>query len=181
MLFKTKKSFFFFLRDERAVTSVEFAIISPLIIVLIFALFELSLLGLAQSAINTLSRDIARLNVTSNFNASDANYTQEIQNRTTAINNLAMTSLAGLFDTNTFRCDTNVVNGFVDAPPLDPNIVSTQYGTANSIVVYRLSANHNFILPAFALILGGSVSNVVFKGQNSINLTAQLVVRNEPS
>lgn len=158
-----------FIKNRQGVTSVEFAIISPLIIVLVFGLIELSYLSLAQAAINSLTRDIARINITSYAMA-------DVQSRKDTITNLAMNSLAATFKTDTFVLDTQVISAFQNIPSLDPSKISTNYGGPSDIVVYRVSADHYFLIPGFAKLVGGDFSS----GQNKVTLFAQLVVRNEP-
>lgn len=104
-----------FLRDERGVTMLEFAILGPVFFVIIGAILETSMVFLASQVLDNAVQDASRLIRTGQ--AQTANYT--IDDYRAAICN----ELFNLFNCNNLQINVSVVNNFASAnagPPLDP-------------------------------------------------------------
>jgi Flp pilus assembly protein TadG len=163
-----------FRRSRRGSAAIEFAMIAPIFIALLFAIIETAFMFFAGQVLETAVQDSARLILTGQ--AQSAAYTQA-QFKTDFCSRLTVLFDCGgvYIDVRSYGSDFSTVNM---AQPIDANknfINNMQYtpGTAGQIVVVRAF----YQWPLFVTGLGYDISDLA--GSKRL-LTATAAFRNEP-
>lgn len=177
-----------FIKNRDGVTSIEFAMISPVILLMITGTVEFSLMMFTSAALESATNTTARLGKTG--------YTQAGMTREEQIIENIQTKTAGLLDPAQITITTTVYPMFDnigDPEPYtdtngnhvynlgepysdvngngqwDPDMGAEGAGDANDVVVYVVSYPWPVFTPVINTIIG-----------NTITLTARTVVKNEP-
>jgi Flp pilus assembly protein TadG len=159
----------------RGVSTIEFAIVGPLFLLLLLAIFELGYMVFVQSVLDGAARDAARL-----IRTGQAQETGNAQGdfQTMLCNSLESVIGCGnlIYQSQTFD-DWSDAQTAISLPPVrdkNGNLVSAGFatGTARSIVVVQVTYNYQFFTTWIANYLGGST-------QSSF-LESTVVFQNEP-
>ena len=163
-----------FRRDRSGATALEFAIVAPVFLVLLFAILETALMFFANQVLETVTQEAARMILTGQ--AQNANYTQ--QNFKTYVCN----QIPALFNCNDISIDVESYPAFSSlnlTSPIDGNgnfnSSNLQYnpGGPGDIVVVRLF----YQWPLFVTRLGWNPSNL---SGNKRLLVGTAAFKNEP-
>ncbi len=176
-------------RREDGTTAIEFAMLSPVLILFMMGIIEFSLIMFTQTVMESATNSTARVGITGNDNGSGLSREQQL------INSVADRTV-GLLDRNnitvtmtTYSAFNNVnrPEPFIDAngngiyntgesytdingnAQWDADMGVAGAGQANDIVVYTVSYPWPIFTPVVSAIIG-----------NTIQLTARTVVKNEP-
>ncbi len=161
-------------RNRRGATAVEFALVAPIFLALLFAIMETALMFFAGQVLETATQDTARLIMTGqaqNGGMTQAQFKEQLCSRLVALFDCA----TGVYiDVQSFSNFSSVTV----TPPIDANknfINNMNYkiGAAGDIVIVRSF----YQWPLFVTGLGYDISNVV--GSKRL-LTATAAFRNEP-
>jgi Flp pilus assembly protein TadG len=164
-----------FRRNRQGAAALEFAIVAPIFLVLLFAILETALMFFASQVLETVTQQSARMILTGQ--AQNANYTQ--QNFQTYV----CSQIPALFNCNNISVDVQSYNSFsqvtfpnqIDA---NGNFISNNLGYnpggANCTVVVRVF----YPWQLFVTGLGYNISNLA---NNQRLLTASAAFRNEPT
>lgn len=185
---RTKRRFWRFLRCNSGVTAVEFALISPIFLLLIFGIVEFSLIMFTSAVMESATTNSARTGKTG--------FVQVGISRQQLIVNSINDRTAGLLDPTKITINTKVYSGFDkvgDAEPYtdtngngmyssgepfsdvnsngvwDADMGSAGLGNANDIVLYEVSYPWLIMTPIISTLLG-----------TTYNITVRSVVKNEP-
>lgn len=175
------------LRDERGVTVVEFAMITPALALVLFGLFDLTYnmytVQMLQGAIQDAARDSTIEGAGSGQAAIDANVTRAVHavapGATITFDRKSYTNFTGVArpeDYNDLNANNTCDNGepYEDANmngnwDLDPG--ETGFGGARDAVLYSVNVNYRRAFPIYAFIPGQT---------EDFNLVATTVLRNQP-
>jgi hypothetical protein len=177
-------------RDRRGVTAIEFAIVAPVLLLLMFGIIEFSLIMFASNMMEGATAVSSRLGKTG--------YVEDGQTREETIINAIRSRTDGFLDTNLFTVtskfykqydqindpepwnDTNG-NGVPEAGEYtdingngqwDSDMAQAGYGGADDVVVYTISYPWPIITPIMREVMGNA--------QGNFTITAHAVVKNEP-
>jgi hypothetical protein len=178
-------------RDRRGVSAVEFAIMSPVLILTVVGIMEVSMLLAVSSLLEGGLRDAARYGITG--------YVPSGTTREDQIKKIIGEATIGLVDMNTATIDTLIYPSFGDIgqpEPYDDQNSNGQYdigepytdinsngqwdpdmgaaglGGPGEIVLYKIKYDLGLMTPLLSAIMGGDDSKVT--------LRASIAVRNEP-
>jgi hypothetical protein len=183
-----KKCFFRLLKDRDGITALEFAFVSPVMLLLMMGVIEFSMIMFTQAVMESATGNTARMGKTG-FTAPGVSRQDQLVN-----NVIART--AGLLDPNLIDVDTTTYPSFDSVhdpePYIDSNgngmysagepytdingngqwdedMGSAGAGNANDIVVYTVSYPWSITTPVISAIIG-----------NVYTINARTVVKNEP-
>jgi Flp pilus assembly protein TadG len=163
-----------FCRSRRGSAAIEFALVGPLFIALLFAIIETALVFYAGQVLETAVQNSARLIYTGQAQTAtmtQAKFKEDVCSR-----------LVALFDCSAVRVDVQSYKTFADlnmTTPIDPNtkafVDNMKYspGAAGDIVVVRAF----YQWPLFVTSLGYNIANLA--GGKRL-LSASAAFRNEP-
>jgi Flp pilus assembly protein TadG len=161
---------------DRGVTSVEFAIVGSLFLVLLLATFELGYMVFVQSVLDSSARDAARLIRTGEAQAT-GNAQSDFQ---TALCN-EVSSIVGcgniVYQSRKFASFGATQTALTIPPKRDPKTgkiipVGFTAGTCGDIIAVEVMYDYKFFTPLIGAVLGGST--------NSAFLKSTVVFQNEP-
>ncbi|MGI4850869.1 MAG: TadE/TadG family type IV pilus assembly protein [Janthinobacterium lividum] len=154
-----KKRFYFYKKDE-GTTLLEFAILAPVFILLMFGTIHMGMMMVIQNALEAAVREASRYGVTG---ASQTNMTRG-DSILQVIRNTAIQYSGGIIKTNdlvvTVSAYPNLVNVSAD------NGQTGSYGTGGQAVLYKLSYTWDTLF-------------TIFGNSNLVTLHAQTPVVNE--
>lgn len=153
--------------DERGATAIEFAMVAPILIWLIFGIIEFGILMATQSALEGATSKAARMYkaaARSNNNGANAN----------AIHTRVSRYTRGLVAPGRLRVTARVVTwgnaaGFGGTPSNN----SGRSGSTGDVVQYRAYYNYRIHTPFLSQLIGG--------GDGIMRLVASSIVQNEPA
>lgn len=152
-----------FIRDKDGNAAIEFALIAPMLFLLLMGIVEFALVMFSMSVIEGASTSASRLGLTgrdadSNFGNTDARFTY-VRNE---IDRLSL----GLVDASKVRFDPVVHAGFGSAgTPAGEGL-----GSGNEAVTYELSYDWNFFTPMIGNFFGPD---------NMFTIRSTVIVKNE--
>lgn len=177
------------LRAQSGITTIEFAFVAPILLLLMMGIIEFSLIAFTMATMESATFITARLGKTG-YIAPNLTREQTIRNSITS-------RTAGLLDPSLIRITYNIYSSFSHnpqpepcivppAPPCpgtngvnfqdingnalwDPDLATAGLGNAGDIVVYNVLYPWPVMTPILRPILG-----------NPFNITVRTVVRNEP-
>lgn len=177
--------------DTRGVTAVEFAILSPVLMLMLIGILEFALVFFSQQVMENVSYNVSRLGKTGFV---DTDMTQE-----QTIRAMLAERLEGLIDIDTVGIQTTTYGQFSDIdanePFIDANengvrddgenytdlngngqydgaLAVTGYGQSGQITVYQITVPWRVFTPVLSHMIGDGNGNIV--------LESRVVVRNEP-
>jgi Flp pilus assembly protein TadG len=162
-----------FRRNRRGSAAVEFALVAPVFLALLFAIIEVALMFYATQVLETITQDAARYVLTGQ--AQNGTLTQS------QFKTYVCSRIPALFTCSGIYVDVESQPSFSNVnltPPVDGNghfTPSTNYcpGNAGQVVMVRLQ----YVWPLFVTGLGFNMSNY---GSNQRVLWATAVFQNEP-
>jgi len=163
-----------FRRNRSGATALEFAIVAPIFLVLLFAILETALMFFASQVLETITQDSARLILTGQ--AQNANYTQ--QNFKTYV----CSQIPALFSCNNLAVDVESYNSFSQITFPDQidgngNFISNNLGYnpggAGCTVVVR-------VFYPWQLFVTGLGYNIANMSNSQRLLIASAAFKNEP-
>jgi Flp pilus assembly protein TadG len=163
-----------FRRNRSGATALEFAIVAPVFLVLLFAILETALMFFASQVLETVTQEAARMILTGQ--AQNANYTQ--QNFKTYVCN----QIPALFNCNNIAVDVQSYNSFsqitfpnqIDANGnFDGSNLGYNPGGAGCTVVVR-------VFYPWQLFVTGLGYNIANMSSNQRLLIASAAFKNEP-
>jgi Flp pilus assembly protein TadG len=178
-------------REEKGVTAIEFAVVAPVLMLLVFGIIEFAMIMVVYSTMEGATAISSRLGKTG-FTGTGLTRQQTILNAITARasslvdpSRLTVTSkfykqYDQINDPEPF-IDTNG-NGLRDAgesftdingnAQWDADMASSGYGSAGDVVVYTVSYPWALMTPMISSLIGGS--------NGTFTITTHAVVKNEP-
>ena len=178
-----------FHRCERGVSAIEFALVAPVLLLIVTGIIEFSLIMFTASVLEGATTDTARLGKTG-YVATGTTRQQEIINKVDA-------STAGLLDPTKITVTSEVYSAFSNVGQPEPCIKPTTppcpgtpgvnfvdingngtwdqdmgaagLGNPGDVVVYTVSYPWKIVTPIVSAIIG-----------NTFTITARTVIRNEP-
>lgn len=158
-----------FARARDGITTIEFAIIVPTLLMLVMGIVEFSMIMFVNIAMESATTSTARLGATG-YTAPGSTQTQQI------VQNV-MNETAGLLNPNLITITAYAYNDLNQIPATPPTIPVTNpptpppqnFGGASQIVVYTVSYPWPITTPFFQLIFGSTYT-----------ITTRTVVQNEP-
>jgi Flp pilus assembly protein TadG len=158
-------------RDQRGTSAIEFAIIGPLFLLLIFAILENAIILWSQAVLDNATRDAARLTLTGQSQSGGTAFQTALCNGISALmkcSNLQYrvqtgSSFAGMSPSITYNSGSAV--GFSNYP------ASVNGGSPGSYVLVQVIYNRPFIVPWVGALMSSN-------GKTQILSTA--VFENEP-
>lgn len=148
-----------FSRNE-GVTAIEFAVVAPVLLFILFTMIEIGLLAYASSLLDTLTNQAAR------FGRTGYNYSVT-QNRADFITDYIKSRGAPLLVNGNFTV-TALSSLNIQAAGLG-GVVSPGYGNAGETIVYRVTYNWPVLTPMFRAMIGS----------NTYPITSTTLVKNE--
>lgn len=176
-----------FRRSERGSASIEFAVVAPVMIMLIIGIIEVGMYQAVSTMLEGGLREASRYGVTGNAaNEGErvARIRQIVQNHTYGLVDTAQLSLTGrTYASYTMigdeeYTDSNGDGSYTPGEPYtdrngngqwDPDSGTPGYGGSDSIVVYRVSYNWPFLTGLLRPVMG-----------DHWTMRSAIVVRNEP-
>jgi Flp pilus assembly protein TadG len=166
-----------FRRNRRGSAAVEFALVAPVFLALLFAIIETAIVFFANQVLETITQDSARIVQTGQAQA--AKYLKEDFKKevvcTRPLANLLFDCMSGVsIDVQSYSAFSSVViTDPIDAARNFTNNMQYNPGNAGDIVVVRVF----YQWPLFVTGLGYNISNL--SGSKRL-LTATAAFRNEP-
>lgn len=153
--------------NEKGATAIEFAMVAPVLIWLMFGVIEFGILMATQSALEGAASKAARMykaQARSNNNGANAN----------AIHNRVARYTRGLVAPGRLRVTARTVTwGNASGLGATPGSNSGRSGGTGDVVQYRVYYNYRVHTPFLSRLIGG--------GDGMMRLVASSVVQNEPA
>lgn len=151
--------------DTKGTAAIEFALISPVFLVLLIGVLEVGILMLVQTSLEMAVLQVSRYGRTGS--------TVSGQTSSQVALSLASTYSFGFANPAQMKLTVVPYASFSAIPPLSqvPLTGTQNFGTASQPVLYILSYDWTFFTP----LIGKLISST-----GSINLTASTVIQNEP-
>lgn len=154
-------------KGERGVTAIEFALIAPLLIMLLVGITEMSLVLLANHLLENATYNASRTGKTGYVAAG-----QTQLETVTGVLLARLSGLAPLIDPTKITITTTSYGSLSDIGQPDEGTESS-LGTASEVVVYTITYPWTMFTPL--------IGNLIGDANRVINLTSRIVVRNEPT
>lgn len=154
-------------KGERGVTSIEFALIAPVFIMLLIGITEMSLVLLANHLLENATYNASRTGKTG--------YVAEGQTQLETVTGVLLSRLSGLaplLDPSRITITTTSYGSLSDIGQPDQG-TEESLGTASEVVVYTITYPWQLFTPL--------IGNLIGDENREINLTSRIVVRNEPT
>ncbi|MFA6279752.1 MAG: TadE/TadG family type IV pilus assembly protein [Bdellovibrionales bacterium] len=154
-------------KGERGVTAVEFALISPVLIMLLVGITEMSLVLLANHLLENATYNASRTGKTG--------YVAEGKTQLETVTDTLLSRLSGLdplIDPAKITITTTSYGDLSDIGQPEQGTESS-LGTASQVVVYTITYPWTMFTPL--------IGNLIGDENRVINLTSRIVVRNEPT
>jgi Flp pilus assembly protein TadG len=163
-LFKKKG----FLCNRGGLTGVEFALISPVLFLIIFTTIELGYLFYLRSAVEGATQQVARRAITG------AQTGETATNRDTFFLQMVRTEIGRFLPPNTtLTVETRVWNTLAQVGGDSQVNNATGVGRAGQILQYRVQCTYKFIVPVVGWLTGSTRTNLGFSAtafvKNEIN------------
>ena len=152
--------------------ALEFALLSPVFLLLLLGVVELCLMEGAQQMLESASYNATRLAKTG--------YITSGQTQDQSVKQILTTQLASyglLLDPNKVTMTQTVYSSFSEASS-GGGTNATGYGAATQIVGYKVTYPWNIFTPLMCSAIGSACK--LTPDGNILNLTSTIVVRNEP-
>ncbi len=154
-------------QSERGVTSIEFALIAPLFVMLLVGITEMSLIFLANHLLENATYNASRTGKTG--------FVTEGQTQLETVTGVLLARISGLdplLDPAKLTITTTSYGSLSDIGQPDQG-TEESLGAASEVVVYTITYPWQMFTPL--------IGNLIGDENRVINLTSRIVVRNEPT
>lgn len=149
-----------FLRDERGVTIIEFALIAPVFLALIFTTIEFSLILFLRGSIEDATHQVARLGITG------STYGQSGDRQEILMGMLEERLQGIVFNPENFTITSEVYANYNNATEGNAeDNTGNVFGGSNQVVRYQVTYQHDYITPVGTMVdlgTGLTITSTVF-------------------